>query len=147
MNPVVQVIPQFAKDTNMTKAVKDFFSNFVVAFAGAVIATTVFLLGKNLIVNHQFGFAVTLLLSVLIYTLTYSFLFALLHIGGSATLGTTGFAACLMVVGTNIIIFADEKFAGFTVGVAFSQLVLAWLLSSTTYLFVVVDRPMAVGKS
>ncbi len=60
-------------------------------------ATTVFLLGKNLLVNHEFGFEFHLLLSIIVYTLLYSSLFALLHIGGSLTWGTTCFASVLML--------------------------------------------------
>jgi hypothetical protein len=131
----------------MLKASKDFLSNFVVGFAGGIIATTLFLLGRNLLVNHEFGFALILLVSIFAYTMIYAFLFAMLHIGGSATFGTTAFTAAVMVVGTNLFIYADERFATFTVGIALGQVVLALMLTAATYVYVFIDSDLALGKS
>jgi hypothetical protein len=130
----------------MSKALKDLLSNFVVAFAGAIVANTLFLLGRNLLVSHEFGLEVHLLLSIIVYSLLYSSLFALLHLGGSPNLGTTFFSSILMVVVTTLFVCADEKFASFTVWTALGQFVLASMLTAATYVYVCIERPSSAPK-
>jgi hypothetical protein len=130
----------------MSKALKDFLSNFVVASAGAIVATTLFLLGRNLLVNHEYGLEIHLLLSIVVYTLLYSSLFALLHIGDSPTLGTTFFASILMVGLTNLFVFADEKFASLTIWTGLGQFVFALMLTAATYIYVCIERPTVAPK-
>jgi len=130
----------------MIKELKAVCTNFTEAFVGGFIAGVIFAFCKALLVHHELGFDAGLWLSILVYTLIYSFLFAMLHLGGKPNLRSTCFTAFTMVVLTCAFSFADEKFVNFNMTVMVGQFVFALMLTGFTYVFNC-KKPWALGRS
>ncbi len=119
----------------MVKEFKAICTNFSEAFVGGFIATVIFVFFKALLVHHELGFAASLWLAILVNTLIYSFLFAILHVGGNPNLRSTCFTAFTMVVLSCLFAFADERFVSVTISVVAGQFVFALMLTGFTYFF------------